>query len=685
MEAASAPQRSDAVPPPFLQLQQHDSWRRAVAALDAWRGALLLEPVGSGKTWIALGVAAGERRPAVVVVPSILRDQWTHAAACAGVPIETWTHERLSRGALPRGNPSLVVIDEAHRFRDPATRRLRTIAPWLVGRRVLLLTGTPIVNRLGDLVSLLRLALPDNALALDGIERLSDLEEFEHPPTALRRVAIRSPRHVSAAVPRRGTFLEPDAAESRRGAVAVSGIGQLELSECAATRGLIASVLLDAAASSDAALRRALRRYLALLLHSRDAGGVSRAMLRQFAGESLEQLVLWPMVATGNGLGDLPRADIARVELLLATTPDDAPWMARLASHCSDDRPTICFTRHRETARLLRTELGDDTAWITGTAAGIGPHRLARGAILDAFGTRRAEWRLRRRTPQLLVATDVAAEGLDLQGAGRIVHVDLPWTATRLEQREGRLARLGQQHAHVEVVVRLPAPAIERAFAPDARVRRKRTLAEEWLSSLEGAGPPIASVAGESVYAVAADGDGSADHGLVQLRRDRQTGAILMTRSDGGEWCVEKAGTASTRNRVLGARPGVHARAANPQQVLVAAARAAVIKCQRRDVASSAMVSRIHRLARVAAARRDGDALRRLDRLLRFASASGTAGMRAIIEQLHELSDRDFLKREVPDVRAEAPIEVSAIAAILFRSPAPALRCTDVPLPDDSL
>ena len=110
------------------------------------------------------------------------------------------------------------------------------------------------------------------------------------------------------------------------------------------------------------------------------------------------------------------------------------------------------------------------------------PHRVAREAVLTAFGPRRHAWRVRRTPPRILVATDVAAEGLDLHAAGRIVHVDLPWTATRLEQREGRLVRLGQEHRQVEVIVRLPAAAIERAFASHARVRRKRRLANVWLA-----------------------------------------------------------------------------------------------------------------------------------------------------------------------------------------------------------
>ena len=58
-----------------------------MAALDAWRGALLLESVGSGKTWIALAAAAVERGGVVAIVPAILRKQWEDAASRAGIAV----------------------------------------------------------------------------------------------------------------------------------------------------------------------------------------------------------------------------------------------------------------------------------------------------------------------------------------------------------------------------------------------------------------------------------------------------------------------------------------------------------------------------------------------------------------------------------------------------------------------
>ena len=45
---------------------------------------------------------------------------------------------------------------------------------------------------------------------------------------------------------------------------------------------------------------------------------------------------------------------------------------------------------------------------------------------------------------KILVGTDAASEGLNLQKLGSLINIDLPWNPTRLEQRKGRIQRIGQ-------------------------------------------------------------------------------------------------------------------------------------------------------------------------------------------------------------------------------------------------
>src|SRR5712692_3942192 len=59
---------------------------------------------------------------------------------------------------------------------------------------------------------------------------------------------------------------------------------------------------------------------------------------------------------------------------------------------------------------------------------------------------------LRSRKVRLLVATDAACEGLNLQTLGALINVDLPWNPSRLEQRIGRIKRYGQTRDRVDML-----------------------------------------------------------------------------------------------------------------------------------------------------------------------------------------------------------------------------------------
>ena len=51
---------------------------------------------------------------------------------------------------------------------------------------------------------------------------------------------------------------------------------------------------------------------------------------------------------------------------------------------------------------------------------------------------------VKRRELKILLGTDAASEGLNLQTLGTLINLDLPWNPTRLEQRKGRIQRIGQ-------------------------------------------------------------------------------------------------------------------------------------------------------------------------------------------------------------------------------------------------
>ena len=59
--------------------------------------------------------------------------------------------------------------------------------------------------------------------------------------------------------------------------------------------------------------------------------------------------------------------------------------------------------------------------------------------------------RVRKGEIRVLIGTDSASEGLNLQRLGTLINLDLPWNPSRLEQRKGRIQRIGQLRDTVDL------------------------------------------------------------------------------------------------------------------------------------------------------------------------------------------------------------------------------------------
>ncbi len=156
-----------------LQPHQMAAVREIRTLMTGFGGALLADEVGLGKTFVGLALAREARRP-LVIAPMGLRGMWLQAAARAGVRVTMWSADALSRGeSAPRieGGWDLIIVNEAHHFRNPLTRRYRALARLTAGIRILLLSATPVHNRTGDLVAMLELFLGARARSLTDDER----------------------------------------------------------------------------------------------------------------------------------------------------------------------------------------------------------------------------------------------------------------------------------------------------------------------------------------------------------------------------------------------------------------------------------------------------------------------------------------------------------------------------------
>ena len=112
----------------------------------------------------------------------------------------------------------------------------------------------------------------------------------------------------------------------------------------------------------------------------------------------------------------------------------------------------IIFSQYRDSIDWLSKELskefpGEPIALYSGAAAS--------GIILNGKWTPTSRDGIKARVKtgelRLLLGTDAASEGLNLQRLATLINLDLPWNPTRLEQRKGRIQRIGQAHDRVQI------------------------------------------------------------------------------------------------------------------------------------------------------------------------------------------------------------------------------------------
>lgn len=703
--------------PAWLAPHQIPAADRLSAIIKLHGGALLADEVGLGKSYVALAVALARQEPFALVVPAVLVSQWRDLLNRFGqqeVPIIT--HESLSKHPyrpLPPPTATFVVVDEAHRFRNPDTNRYRALARLVVGSRVLLVTATPIHNSVADLLHLLRLFLRDHALAALGVPSLRNAARREADRSlaqaAVARVIVaRSRERVQSGYdggPVSMVFPRTTTETVRAGPASDSLITELAAGVAALRGGggaapLLRLMLLRRLGSSVVAFRAALTRhdaYLDLAMRAAAEGrGLSpREFQRCFprAAESDIQLVLFPLLlddTRGAAQFDADRRIVARLRDLLGRAATADPKADALQDLLSA-RPakTIVFTDAQPTARhLLKCLRHRRVAAVFGHAGRFAAGEAPRQEVLRAFAPRAQGGGASRPAPALetdvLIATDLLSEGLNLQDAERVVHYDLPWSPARLAQRVGRIDRLGSPHRAISTVTFLPPPPLARALEIEERLARKAGAQQvggaggrlDWCDQLTALASSCAAPAG-SCAAITGERPGGGPCTVLVVRIAKLVEAIVV------EGAAARANPAAA-TRVLAAaaaaqpipvdhrilQPAIEA-AAPLIRSRLAAVQDARWRASDRDRFARRLIPWALSAARRAARRGDGGQLGALDALVSRLASGMTAGEELRLDDLlsrpEPLLVQDLLAwhHSLPPVdTGDLPVGVELVAAL---------------------
>ncbi|MGH2534501.1 MAG: phospholipase D-like domain-containing anti-phage protein [Thermomicrobiales bacterium] len=129
--------------------------------------------------------------------------------------------------------------------------------------------------------------------------------------------------------------------------------------------------------------------------------------------------------------------------ILLDGLDGTGPWL---------DLGCIVFSQYYDSARWIAERLSGRLPEETvALYAGSGKSGVLRGGELTRIDREAIKQEVRAGAIKLVIGTDAASEGLNLQRLGTLVNLDLPWNPTRLEQRKGRIQRIGQVRDEVYI------------------------------------------------------------------------------------------------------------------------------------------------------------------------------------------------------------------------------------------
>lgn len=157
---------------------QTDAVQMALNALHNHNGAIVADVVGLGKSVIASTIARNLKLRTIIVCPPHLYKQWEGYRDEFGFTATVFSSGKIEEALLhyqelvKPGEQFLIIIDEAHRFRNEYTQDYALLHNLCFNNKVLLLTATPFNNQPADIYALIKLfQIPTNS-TLKTVENL---------------------------------------------------------------------------------------------------------------------------------------------------------------------------------------------------------------------------------------------------------------------------------------------------------------------------------------------------------------------------------------------------------------------------------------------------------------------------------------------------------------------------------
>ena len=545
------------LPDGYMRLQyQIDAVTQARKKLDAYNGVFISDVVGLGKTYICAMLANSFKRDTykLFICPPVLVDYWK--SVLQEFDVSRYDVESLGKldRIIEKGTDkySYIFIDEAHRFRNSGTESFTQLHQICRGKKVVLISATPINNYTSDIENQIYLFQSKQSGTINGIKNIegffrglkSKLAKKEKGSAEyraqmrenseairdrlIREVMIRRTRgevqkyyeddlkkqglHFPSAGSPEKIIYEFDEKTDEAFRETILTIKNFKYSrytpllylkdqvkyakQLTAQRnmgGFMKGILIKRLESSFFAFSKTLGRFIESyekfiemvksgkvyiskkvnVYDLLDDGNINKLLyfIEQEDVMSFETSDFQPKL-----LKDL-ESDLAELKYLrdLWSMIEVDPKLAMFKHELQSNKymyghKIIVFTESTETAEYLHENLTDIYGNRVVCFSGQSTQAL-KVEIEDSFNPKNKS--KENDKYDLLITTDVLAEGINLHRANVLVNYDLPWNPTRIMQRVGRINRVGTEFDRIYVFNFFPTAQSAKHMPLEDRILEK--------------------------------------------------------------------------------------------------------------------------------------------------------------------------------------------------------------------
>ena len=543
------------LPPDFMRLQyQIDAVVQAKKILEAHNGVFISDVVGLGKTFICAMLAKSLRKgKKLVICPPVLVDYWQSTLLDFDVAATVESLGKLDH-LLEKGidDYSYVFIDEAHRFRNDKTEGYGKLFEICFGKKVILISATPINNYTSDIQNQLYLFQPKHNSTIVGVKNLEGFfrglkkkesgfdkgttEYMDQMRTNSEEIRDKILRHVMIRRTR-GEIQEYYGKDLQKQGLSFPKLGAPEqiiytfdeetdgaftetintiksfhysryqplvylkdpskyatlVAGSQAMGGFMKGILIKRLESSFYAFRKTLGRFIQsyedfIRMFEKGEVWISKKVNVYDLMDTGETEKLMQLLEDDDAMhfksSEFKPAfmrdlmdDLAKLKYLqtvwngIQTDPKMEQFMQELQQNEKlQGNKKIIFTESKETADYLEEKLqkkyGNRVVAYSGDSK-----QTLKTKIEESFTPKLAEKGEDRY--DVLITTDVLAEGINLHRSNALINYDLPWNPTRIMQRVGRINRVGTKFDQIYVFNFFPTAQSSRHMSLESRILEK--------------------------------------------------------------------------------------------------------------------------------------------------------------------------------------------------------------------